>query len=227
MDRPSKISKVTTIVNETQDVSPRLVDCTHTINMYEMDLSDLYPLELSSPSELLLQSSTLPRMVVWDFDLTLTTIHTWNSGIYDVSKVEELSDEYVRNELFADFDFFKETVESLITKGIKVGIASFQYDTVIKMLLDKAYGGESNNPIKCKDILGRYFIFRNKLKMIKHLAHQNDINLKECEVWFFDDDVGNIKKIQDNSRENKLLITTFTIDKDIHFVRRVYKCIFE
>lgn len=174
-----------------------------------------------------LWSSSTPSLVVWDFDLTITRLHTWHAGWLSKEAVNELSAEYIRQDVFADFEFFKETVEMLKQKGVHIGIATFQYTDVVKALLDKAYGGAEHNPFAIGDIIGRLYIFRNKLKMIMHLAERNNISLVDSVVWFFDDDSKNLKKIDQYTKRESKKIKTFHVDKQIHFCRDVYSSSFK
>lgn len=175
-------------------------------------------------------SSSMPKLVVWDFDLTLTNIHTWYAGLLSVDKVQTLESGHVRDKIFADFQFFKETVETLHNTGVKVGIATFQYSEVVKALLDKAYGideaGFSLNPFKESDILGRLFVCRDKLKMLRHLAKKNGIPFDQSEIWFFDDDNRNVSRVQKCSQQENANLKAFLVDDGVHFVREAYGMLF-
>lgn len=165
------------------------------------------------------------KLVVWDFDLTLTRIHTFKNGILTNSHVDMLTSDYVRDDIFADFTFFKETVQKLLDNGIKVGITSFQYDNVIISLLDKAYGfnedeEDTKRHFNFDNVLGRYFVVRNKLDMIKHLA--KSVDSIEGEIWYFDDDVDNIKSLETYTSPHST-IRAFLVDEKVNFVRSEYE----
>lgn len=169
----------------------------------------------------------MPKMVLWDFDLTLTKFHTYYAGYLSAEKVDELTPNYIRKELFADFEFLKETIQNLRVQNVKVGIVTFQFEEVVQKLFDKAYESKEENPFNDSNILGRLFIFNDKLSMVKHLVNSNNLTLDENDVWVFDDDIRNLKKIDNYSKKNGMCLKTFHVNDKKHFVRSEYTSIFE
>ena len=94
-------------------------------------------------------------------------------------------------------------------------------------IFDKAYNGEQNNPFKQQDIVGRMFFSQDKLKMLRHLAETNDIPFEQSEIWFFDDDLRNINRVQKCSQKENAKLKAFLVDENLHFIRNVYEALFK
>jgi hypothetical protein len=80
-------------------------------------------------------SANDPALIIWDFDLTILSIHSWGERI-DPRDVAQRSLETD----VADLEFFRAFVARALAKGIKVAIASFGVYEVIQGYMDRAVG---------------------------------------------------------------------------------------
>jgi len=144
------------------------------------------------------------KLVVFDFDKTITRKHTGGSVLLPVNA----SDEFIL-ENFADLEFFKFCVPFIKAQGCHVAIASFGEEDpeavlsglpLIRKYLDLAFG-----PTKSKDLFPDHTIAlwhpekrgKNEKKVGKqdHIAEilkNIGIKIKNSEIALFDDDSNNI-----------------------------------
>lgn len=162
---------------------------------------------------------SLIKLVVFDFDLTLTKIHTWHSGIKTKREAATYDADYVRNELFADFELLCRCIESFNARGIQVAIATYQYSSVVETLLDIAFNKKS--PIGKDWIMARDTCKGDKFSMLKKLSKK--LGLVDGDVVvFFDDDADNIAKIK---QKRELFdvgprFKPFLVPKSVHFTQQ-------
>lgn len=76
-----------------------------------------------------------PALIVWDFDLTILSIHSWGERIQPSDVARRSLERDV-----ADLEFFRAFVKRALAKGIKVAVASFGVYEVIQEYLDRAVG---------------------------------------------------------------------------------------
>lgn len=79
--------------------------------------------------------SSPPRLVVWDFDLTILSLHSWTENI----KPEDVASRDIREDV-ADLEFFQKFVCRALERDVKVAVASFGRYEVIQEYLDRAVG---------------------------------------------------------------------------------------
>ena len=82
-----------------------------------------------------LRSTVWPKLIVWDFDLTLLSIHSWGAGI----RAEDVASRTLSDDV-ADIDFFRHFVDRAQEQGIAVAIASFGQYEVIQAYMDRIIG---------------------------------------------------------------------------------------
>ena len=82
-----------------------------------------------------LRSTVWPKLIVWDFDLTLLSIHSWGAGI----RAEYVASRTLSDDV-ADIDFFRHFVDRAQEQGIAVAIASFGQYEVIQAYMDRIIG---------------------------------------------------------------------------------------
>lgn len=76
-------------------------------------------------------------LVVFDFDLTVLSIHSWGERI-DEAEVESRD----WKDDFEDLELFTRVCRNLVERGVPVAIASFGKREVITKYLDLAFGGD-------------------------------------------------------------------------------------
>ena len=79
--------------------------------------------------------SSPPRLVVWDFDLTILSVHSWTENI----KPEDVASRDIREDV-ADLEFFQKFVCRALERDVKVAVASFGRYEVFQEYLDRAVG---------------------------------------------------------------------------------------
>lgn len=80
-------------------------------------------------------SNTQTKLVVFDFDLTILSIHSWGERV----RPEDVASRSLEDDV-ADLEFFRVFVERALASGIKVAIASFGVYEVIQAYMDRAVG---------------------------------------------------------------------------------------
>ena len=87
------------------------------------------------------------RLVVWDFDLTILSVHSWTENI----KPEDFASRDVREDV-ADIEFFQKFVCRALERDVKVAVASFGRYEVIQAYLPGGGSREylANNPHRHK-----------------------------------------------------------------------------
>jgi hypothetical protein len=60
-------------------------------------------------------SESLPSLVVWDFDLTLLSIHSWGARIHPSDVAHRSLEQDI-----ADLEFFRAFVKRALAKGVQV-----------------------------------------------------------------------------------------------------------
>lgn len=80
-------------------------------------------------------NSNHPALIVWDFDLTILSIHSWGERIQPRDVARRTLEQDV-----ADLEFFRTFVQRALSKGVKVAIASFGVYEVIQGYMDRAVG---------------------------------------------------------------------------------------
>ena len=73
--------------------------------------------------------------MVFDFDLTILSIHSWGERV----RPEDVASRSLEDDV-ADLEFFRVFVERALASGIKVAIASFGVYEVIQAYMDRAVG---------------------------------------------------------------------------------------
>lgn len=138
------------------------------------------------------------RLVVWDFDLTLLSIHSFALRL-------TAADVAVRN-LQSDFyalDFYVSLVRRLVDAGVGVAIASFGRGEVIRAYMDRVFivgadsvqnifvGSNICTPATIGGVDG-WAQPRGKNALLEHLISDPFRGLQKTEVIFFDDDPANV-----------------------------------
>lgn len=80
-------------------------------------------------------NSSHPALIVWDFDLTILSIHSWGERIQPRDVARRSLEQDV-----ADLEFFRAFVKRASAKGVKVAIASFGVYEVIQGYMDRVVG---------------------------------------------------------------------------------------
>jgi hypothetical protein len=164
------------------------------------------------------------KLVVFDFDLTITCIHTFAE--YPESRIEEIekmTDYEFCNTFFGkDQTLFHKVVSVLLSKKISIAIASFGYTNVIKTILAKYFSivGDPNY-INDLEIVGRDELTQinnndfNELERYGRIrngknSYLNSFNEKHSlnysDILLIDDDKKNIDKA------NNINVKTYHID---------------
>lgn len=119
------------------------------------------------------------KLVIWDFDNTIANTH-------------------VRDYNHDTFQYLSDTnwpllVQRLVSKGIKVGIASFNHqDLILSYVQDWAPGYfEKNN------VIGNDGVSGDKLSLVKKIMKNQGVFDEET-VVFFDDDFNNILQARES-----------------------------
>ena len=79
--------------------------------------------------------SIRPKLIVWDFDLTVLSIHSWAAGI----RQKDVADRTLYDDV-ADLAFFRHFVQRALEQGFAVAIASFGQYEVIQAYMDRIVG---------------------------------------------------------------------------------------
>jgi hypothetical protein len=151
------------------------------------------------------------KLVVWDFDKTITRKHTNGS----VSVGNQITDEYILGN-FADLEFFKWAVPHIKRIGIPMGIASFGQEDehsllsglpLIRRYLGHAFGEEKSKSFFPDDMIAMWhpeskgendkkvgkFTHLTQLKTVQNDKGNSQPIDKWSDVVLFDDDVTNIQ----------------------------------
>lgn len=146
-----------------------------------------------------LRSTVWPKLIVWDFDLTLLSIHSWGAGI----RAEDVASRTLSDDV-ADIDFFRHFVDRAQEQGIAVAIASFGQYEVIQAYMDRIIGrGVFNREnISTPSHFGTNdgCIMRGgKVPMLRALACRmleacpTDLKVLASDIIFFDDSWDNVR----------------------------------
>lgn len=93
------------------------------------------------PDELALldQVAEVIQLVVWDFDLTVLSIHSFGMRIRASDITDGVRPEEVIRGDFTDLPFFRALTAALLERGVKVAIASFGVYATIQAYCDFAF----------------------------------------------------------------------------------------
>lgn len=79
--------------------------------------------------------SIRPKLIVWDFDLTVLSIHSWVAGI----RPKDVANRTLYEDV-ADLAFFRHFVQRALEQGFAVAVASFGQYEVIQAYMDRIMG---------------------------------------------------------------------------------------
>ena len=141
-----------------------------------------------------------PRLVVWDFDLTILNCHAFGEGV-EVAQVAGRWQADVR-----DADLFRAFVDTAQALGVSVGIASYGRREVIAEYMDQIFAGRDPVPfsvvtnIVTPAALGLpdgTSVPSGKSQMLKLLCERLSPAIEDpSAVLFFDDDGENVRDCQ-------------------------------
>lgn len=125
------------------------------------------------------------RLVVWDFDYTVLSIHSYAEGI----EPDEVDERRMEDD-FTDLAFFQELVRELVGQGVQVAVASFGRYEVIQRFLNRAFpeGLFTRENISTPGSVGSrdgYALRGGKNSQLDDLRRRYG-DLKRHEIVFFD-----------------------------------------
>jgi len=157
------------------------------------------PLEAESPYRCGLVArwfSAKPRLIVWDFDLTILRTHAFGEGV-EVAEVAQRWESDVR-----DVDVFRAFVETAQEQGVALGIASYGRQEVIHEYMRQIFRQLEPPPFTEANIVtpsalkfpDGTSVPQGKPRMLELLCQRCSPNevLDRANVLFFDDDPDNI-----------------------------------
>ncbi|ACO68405.1 hypothetical protein MICPUN_55064 [Micromonas commoda] len=156
--------------------------------------------------------SIRPKLIVWDFDLTVLSIHSWAAGI----RQKDVADRTLYDDV-ADLAFFRHFVQRALEQGFAVAIASFGQYEVIQAYMDRIVGrGVFNReniatPSKFGSKDGRA-LRGGKVPMLKSLACKmlraspQELSLRKSDIIFFDDSWDNVCGAIENGFIHSVLV---------------------
>lgn len=80
-------------------------------------------------------STSTPALIIWDFDLTILSLHSWGERI----RPQDVAQRSLEQDV-ADLEFFRTFVQRALAKGVKVAVASFGVYEVIQNYMDRVVG---------------------------------------------------------------------------------------
>lgn len=92
------------------------------------------------------------EMVVWDFDLTVLSVHSFGMRIHAADVRERTRGRDTLLSDFADLPLFVALTNALVKRGVKVAIASFGVYETIQAYCDFAFGEGTHNPYSRENI---------------------------------------------------------------------------
>eukprot|EP00035_Acanthoeca_spectabilis_P021531 m.438756 g.438756 ORF g.438756 m.438756 type:complete len:217 (-) comp18281_c0_seq1:144-794(-) len=147
------------------------------------------------------------KIVIFDFDKTITNKHTGGSVLLPV----HATDEFIEGN-FADLEFLKFVVPFIRAQGVQVAIASFGEDdpesllsgmALIRKYLDTAFGQKKSRDLFPDHAIALWHPERKnpprdekKVGKEEHIAEvvkNLSVKCKPSEIVLFDDDATNIK----------------------------------
>ena len=158
-------------------------------------MSETYFIEKNKfVSEYLLQKF---KLWVWDFDDTLIDTATYYRKSMEPEDILRRTDQELDEE-FPNWRYFRSLVNYLITRGIRVAIASFGTYKIIRAYMDRVFGlnqkifTDVNLKALCRDITGKPTEFYpNKNTFIERIMEHYRI-YEPIKIVLFDDNMTNI-----------------------------------